>query len=125
MTMQHIHRRTTDNVWICGRCGWVVDDQDTPWRATCETCRQRDAERLASTPQQALAWKPVMVGDLVEQALTAVGITKSLVERITRTTGKHGGCGCSARKRWLNARGLQFQRQLRGTLLAVQRFYFG
>jgi hypothetical protein len=70
-------------------------------------------------------WKPVMVGDLVEKALSSVGITKELAEQLTRTAGKPGGCGCEARKRWLNDRGFRVQRAIRSGYLAVQRFYLG
>jgi hypothetical protein len=65
-----------------------------------------------------------MVGDLVEKALTSVGITKERAERLTRTAGKPGGCGCESRKRWLNEHGFRVQQVIRGWYLAVQRFYF-
>lgn len=70
-------------------------------------------------------WQPVMVGDLVEQALTAIGITKERVEAITRTAGQPGGCGCQARKKWLNQYGADVQRRARSALLAAKRFYLG
>jgi hypothetical protein len=66
-----------------------------------------------------------MVGDLVEKALTAVGITKPLVEKLTRTAGKPGGCGCSGRQKWLNDAGVKAQRQAQAGILAVRRFYLG
>lgn len=37
------------------------------------------------------------LGDLIESALSAVGITE---ERVTKLIGKD--CGCKARKEWLN-----------------------
>lgn len=58
-------------------------------------------------------WSPIMVGDLLEQALTAVGITRERVERLTRTSGKPGGCGCAARKKWLNEAGVRVQKVVR------------
>lgn len=58
-------------------------------------------------------WRPVMVGDLVERGLTALGITKDRVERLTRTAGKPGGCGCAARKKWLNEAGVRVQKVIR------------
>lgn len=64
-------------------------------------------------------WQPVMVGDMVERVLTAVGITKERVERLTRTEGKPGGCGCGARKRWLNEAGVRAQVAVRD---AVRRY---
>ena len=70
------------------------------------------------TPQP--QWKPIMVGDLVESALTAVGITRERVERLTRTAGKPGECGCDGRKRWLNEQGVKVQKAIRE---AAQRAY--
>ena len=66
-----------------------------------------------------------MVGDLVEKALTAVGITKPLVEKLTRTEGKPGGCGCAGRQKWMNAKGVEIQKQAQAGILAVRRFYLG
>lgn len=71
------------------------------------------------------AWKPVMVGDLVEKALTSVGITKERVERLTRTEGKPGGCGCDGRKKWLNEAGAKVQYAVRDAGKAAAKFYFG
>ena len=70
-------------------------------------------------------WKPVMVGDLVEKALTTIGITQERVERLTRTEGKPGGCGCGARKRWLNEAGATVQYAVRDAGKAAAKFYFG
>ena len=67
-------------------------------------------------------WKPIMVGDLVEKALTSVGITQERVERLTRTAGKLGGCGCQARKKWLNEAGVQVQKAIRDTAKKVYGF---
>lgn len=66
-----------------------------------------------------------MVGDVVERWLTRIGITKERVERLTRTAGKPGGCGCPARKKWLNEAGADLQRKARAALLAARRFYVG
>lgn len=65
------------------------------------------------------------VGDLVEKWLTRVGITKERVERWTRTAGTPEGCGCEARKRWLNEVGNRVQRAVRRKLEAAHHFYFG
>lgn len=65
-------------------------------------------------------WQPVLVGDLVEKALTSIGITKERVERWTRTTGKPGGCGCKQRQKWLNEKGVQVQKAIRD---AARRVY--
>jgi hypothetical protein len=70
-------------------------------------------------------WKPVMVGDLVEKALTSVGITKERVERLTRTAGKPGGCGCDQRKKWLNEAGAKVQYAVRDAGKTAAKFYFG
>ena len=70
-------------------------------------------------------WKPIMVGDLVEKALTTIGITQERVERLTRTEGKPGGCGCDGRKKWLNEKGAAVQYAVRDAGKAAARFYFG
>jgi len=70
-------------------------------------------------------WKPVMVGDLVEKALTTIGITQERVERLTRTEGKPGGCGCAGRKKWLNEAGAKVQYAVRDAGQAAAKFYFG
>lgn len=115
--MPHIHKRKSDGVWTCGRCGWVIDDQEKPQKATCPVC-----PTIEAGPQ---GWQPVMVGDLVEKALTSVGITKPLVEKLTRTEGKPGGCGCASRQRWLNEAGVAVQQKARDALLAAKDFYLG
>lgn len=120
MSMEHIHRRKTDNVWTCGKCGWVINDQDKPWKATCPTCA-----KALSAPSQRSLWRPIMVGDLVEKALTSIGITKPLVEKLTRTETKPGGCGCAGRQKWLNDAGVKAQRKAQAGILAVRRFYLG
>lgn len=74
---------------------------------------------------KASEWKPVMLGDAVEKALTSIGITKDLVERVTRTSGKPGGCGCDKRKKWLNEAGAEAQIQARKILTKAHEFYFG
>jgi len=77
-------------------------------------------------PRKREKWQPpIAVGDLVERGLTAVGITKERVEKLTRTEGKPGGCGCGARKKWLNDVGYKAQYAIRDGYRAVQRFYLG
>lgn len=111
--IRHLRRRKSDGVWLCGGCGWQIDNQETPWRATCERC-------VRSPP-----WKPIMVGDLVERLLATIGITKPLVEKLTRTAGKPGGCGCAGRQKWLNEVGLAVQKKAHAALLAAKDFYLG
>lgn len=95
---------------------------------TCPVCGYR-AKRLPTyrecRPVPVKNWKPIMVGDIVEKALTSVGITKERVERLTRTEGKPGGCGCGARKKWLNEAGAHVQYAVRDAGKAAARFYFG
>lgn len=70
-------------------------------------------------------WKPIPIGDLVERGLTAIGITKERVEKLTRTEGKPGGCGCAGRQRWLNEVGNKVQTDARNALIAARKFYVG
>jgi hypothetical protein len=101
-------------------------DLDNP-AMTCPTCGYR-ARRLPTyrecRPIPQKAWKPVPVGDLVERWLTRLGITRERVERWTRTEGIPGGCGCEARKRWLNEAGNRVQVWCRQRLIALRDFYY-
>jgi hypothetical protein len=76
-------------------------------------------------PRKREEWKPLPIGDLVERGLTAIGVTKERVERLTRTEGKPGGCGCAGRKRWLNEVGNKVQTDARNALIAAKKFYVG
>lgn len=66
-----------------------------------------------------------MIGDVVEKALTGIGITKPLVERLTRATGKPGGCGCANRQKWLNEWGAKQQLRVRQAFFAAKKLYLG
>lgn len=95
---------------------------------TCPVCGYR--ARVLPTfrqcrPVPPKQWRPIMVGDLVEKALTSVGITKDRVESITRTAGKPGGCGCQGRKRWMNEQGVKVQKAIRNAGMAAHQFYYG
>lgn len=49
--------------------------------------------------------KPMGLGDRVEQALTAVGITKERYQEVKEAIGLPPGCDCEIRKQWLNRLG--------------------
>lgn len=87
-----------------------------PATLRCRECGYQ-ATRLPTfrkcVPPPLPQWQPLMVGDIVERALTSIGITKSLVERLTRTEGKPGGCGCGKRKQWMNEQGVKAQVAIR------------
>jgi hypothetical protein len=95
---------------------------------TCPACGYK-ARRLPTfrecRPVPKPVWRPIAIGDVVERWLTRIGITRERVERWTRTAGKGGGCGCEARKRWLNDVGFWVQWRIRSGYFAVQRFYLG
>lgn len=95
---------------------------------TCPTCGYQ-ARRLPTyricRPVPPKPWRPILVGDLVERWLKSLGVTKERVERWTRTADKPGGCGCGARKRWLNDAGIAVQAAGRRLLLMWRRAYFG
>jgi hypothetical protein len=116
MTMLKL-RREKSGVYRCGYCGWIVDDQAEPWKSTCPVCPSR--------AESSDGWKPIMLGDLLERGLTSIGITKSLVTRLTRTEGKPGGCGCQGRQKWLNTQGVKAQRLIRSALHRARDFYLG
>lgn len=94
---------------------------------TCPACgykaRRRPHIRVCRPPPN--TWRPVDVGALVERGLTAIGVTPQLVEKLTGTTGKPGGCGCGRRKKWLTEKGNEAQVAARKALVKVRQFYLG
>jgi hypothetical protein len=76
-------------------------------------------ESFAQRVSNARRTTPVAVGDLVEQMLTSVGITKERVQQWTRTKD----CGCKARQQWLNRWGYQKQNQIKRLLNRAARWY--
>ena len=96
----------------CPRCGYVAK---TP--KTFRRCRQ--------VPSQVKSRQPFMLGNAVESILSSVGITKSLVERITKTSNRPDGCGCDGRKSWLNEIGIAAQRDIEVRMSKVKRFMYG
>lgn len=99
-----------------------------PETRTCRVCGHV-AKRLPThrncIPPRIQPWRPVDVGALVEKGLTAVGITPELVEKLTGTADKPGGCGCGRRKKWLTEKGNEVQIAARNALLAAKKFYVG
>ena len=95
---------------ICPKCGYEA--KRVP---TYRECRPVPAE----------PWQPIPIGDLVERGLTSIGVTRERVEKLTRTEGKPGGCGCEGRKRWLNEVGNKVQTDARNALIAARKFYVG
>lgn len=59
------------------------------------------------------------LGDAVETALTSVGITKELVQRVTRTKD----CGCKARAKRLNQWGYVQQQKVARLAKKAARWY--
>jgi hypothetical protein len=107
---------------VCVACGAVSSGEDAT-SIVCPACAiQR--EDGPTRPVEDF-WRPIPIGDLVEKGLTAIGITKERVEKLTRTEGKPGGCGCAGRKKWLNEVGNKVQIDARNALIAAKRFYVG
>ena len=80
---------TFNESMVCRTCGYVA--KRLPTHRVCGP---------VGTPPP---WRPKhKLGDAVERAFSAVGVSKERVERWTRTAGKPGGCGCNKRKRLLN-----------------------
>jgi hypothetical protein len=61
----------------------------------------------------------VAIGDLVEQMLASVGITKSRVLQWTRMKD----CGCATRQRWLNQWGYKQQERIERLLNRAAKWY--
>lgn len=93
---------------------------------TCPTCgfqaRRRPTYRVCR-PVPPNPWRPYKVGDAVERLLTRCGITRERIERWTRTAGTPDGCGCEARKRWLNEIGDRVQYAIRRWMLKAREFW--
>lgn len=102
-----------------------VFDTETLTCANCGYVARRLPTFRECKPPPPKVWRPVPIGDLVERWLTRIGITKERVEKLTRTEGKPGGCGCEGRKKWLNEAGNKVQIAIRGRLLKAHAFYFG
>lgn len=109
--IRHLRKRKADGAWLCGGCGWLIDNQREPWRSTCPQC-------AVSPP-----WQPVMIGNAIEKGLSAIGITK---ERVAKVLGNpSGGCGCSSRQRAVNQAGAAVQIAARNAALQFKRFAIG
>lgn len=80
----------------------------------CRLCIER-----GDKPAAIVSLPRVAVGDLVETMLTRCGITKELVQRLTRTKD----CGCKARQRWLNQWGYKQQDRMERLLNKAARWY--
>jgi len=91
--------------------GTVYDERQTRiWRARRGLDEPGEPkERKVSTPAVKTTKPPLQLGDAVERALTAVGITS---ERVTKFLGQE--CGCAERKKKLNDLGAWAARVLLG-----------
>ena len=64
----------------------------------------------------------IAVGDIVASALEKIGVTKALVEKVTGTQGKPGGCGCQQRQNTLNQVGYVVQEKMHDGFDAAKQF---
>ena len=94
--------------FVCVECGVRTDREDAIRQCPFVSSK----ETFNNLPR-------VAVGDLVETMLTSVGITKELVQRLTRTKD----CGCKARQRWLNQWGYRQQDRIERLLNKAARWY--
>lgn len=87
---------------------------------TCRICGHV-AKRLPTHRRctRGVRFRKVALGDAVESMLTRCGITKELVQRLTRTTD----CGCKARQRWLNQWGYRQQDRMERLLNRAAKWY--
>jgi hypothetical protein len=90
----------------CRRCGHIA--KRLPTFRTCPAVPIRPNVRL---PRVAL-------GDALERMLSSIGITKELVQRITRKP-----CNCPARQKWLNQWGYEKQAQVERIVKKAARWY--
>ena len=88
----------------CRRCGAVA--KSLPSFRVCEVLQRQ----------------LIAVGDVVASALEKIGVTKALVERVTGTQGKPGGCGCQQRQNTLNKVGYVVQEKMHDGFDAAKQF---
>lgn len=86
---------------------------EVPRPAYLELVRRFATVRVMAKTRQRFA-----LGDAVERVLTTVGITKELVQTITRKP-----CGCPARQKWLNQWGYRQQERIEKALTTAARWY--
>lgn len=86
---------------------------EVPRPAYLELVRRFATVRVRAKTRQRFA-----LGDAVERVLTTVGITKELVQKITRTP-----CGCHARQRWLNQWGYRQQERVERVVGKAAKWY--
>ena len=101
-------------VLTCSKCGRVVKSKYTTASANCP--KPKIAERY-QPPRDLIA-----VGDIVASALEKIGVTKALVEKVTGTQGKPGGCGCQQRQNTLNQVGYVVQEKMHDGFDAAKQF---
>jgi hypothetical protein len=89
----------------CPRCGYQA--RSLPTARIC---------RPPPTPRK----KPFALGDSIEAALSAVGITE---QRVSSMIGRP--CGCRKRRRVLNEVGYAAQRSVRRAIRIAKKLYLG
>lgn len=77
----------------CAKCGFADETESANVRRRCKAGGKCEFAAVKLDPG---------LGDLVEVALAAVGITKARAVRVKRWLGLAGTCGCEKRKRLLN-----------------------
>lgn len=86
----------------CPRCGYAA--KRLPTYRVCRTIPEIAENYLKESATRRVRVKPILIGDGVKAALSAVGITE---KRVSKITGKED-CGCSRRRAMLNSAGVAF-----------------
>jgi hypothetical protein len=104
-------------ILTCAECGRVVRAPHTNAFASCPKPKVGDPYKPPKPPRDLIA-----VGDIVASALEKIGVTKALVEKVTGTQGKPGGCGCQQRQNTLNQVGYVVQEKMHDGFDAAKQF---
>ena len=89
-----VFERVEEGLLRCKVCGREVATTAGPGR-THAICRQQDVS--------------FQLGDELEKALTAIGITKDTYRKAKAAMGFPPTCNCDKRKEWLNQMGQRLQ----------------
>ena len=97
----------------CQRCGYLANR--LPTYRVCRTIPEMAENYLRESATRRVRIKPIMLGDGVKAALSAVGITE---KTFAKMTGKED-CGCSKRRAMLNSVGAAISDRLEKVANAV------
>lgn len=93
-----------------------------------QTCVCRFCGRQVKSPDCAKTYAPCRnddyhLGDELEKALTALGITQERWTGVKAALGLYPNCNCDKRKQWLNKASVLLQVKARALKNALENYY--